>query len=247
MATPGGSHCSCCYSQALCGASAVLFVVKDGNGTACIMANFSADFLTNSNTKSGSKNVSFDLSPNAEALNSNYCDKENASNLSLMIAFGKGHTLTLNFARNATCYSVQMMCFHGLQLNVTYKKDDRTVTRVLSINPGNTSVGGSCTTQLVTLDLQSETITFLVFQFGMSVWVQASQVEDGKFGSVEECQLDENSMPIPITEGRALAWLVLIVLIAYLIGRRGARPATRGFSPAADQQKLQGSVHFPFT
>lgn len=36
------------------GASAV-FVVKDGNGTACIMANFSAAFLTNYDTNSGFK------------------------------------------------------------------------------------------------------------------------------------------------------------------------------------------------
>ena len=37
---------------------------------------------------------------------------------------------------------------------------------------------------------------------------------------VEECQLDENSMLIPIAVGGALAGLVLIVLIAYLIGRK---------------------------
>lgn len=34
------------------GASAV-FVVKNGNGTACIMANFSATFLTSYDTRSG--------------------------------------------------------------------------------------------------------------------------------------------------------------------------------------------------
>lgn len=38
--------------------------------------------------------------------------------------------------------------------------------------------------------------------------------------AVEECQLDENSMLIPIAVGGALAGLVLIVLIAYLIGRK---------------------------
>ena len=38
--------------------------------------------------------------------------------------------------------------------------------------------------------------------------------------SVEECQLDENNMLIPIAVGGALAGLVLIVLIAYLIGRK---------------------------
>lgn len=37
---------------------------------------------------------------------------------------------------------------------------------------------------------------------------------------VEECQLDENNMLIPIIVGAALAGLVLIVLIAYLIGRK---------------------------
>lgn len=40
------------------------------------------------------------------------------------------------------------------------------------------------------------------------------------FSSVEECQLDENNMLIPIIVGAALAGLVLIVLIAYLIGRK---------------------------
>lgn len=38
--------------------------------------------------------------------------------------------------------------------------------------------------------------------------------------TVEECQLDENSMLIPIAVGGALAGLVLIVLLAYLIGRK---------------------------
>lgn len=43
-------------------ASAAMFVVKDGNGTACIMANFSAAFLTSYDTNSGSKVGSLTLS-----------------------------------------------------------------------------------------------------------------------------------------------------------------------------------------
>ncbi|KAF5920336.1 hypothetical protein HPG69_009586 [Diceros bicornis minor] len=380
------------------GASAV-FVVKDGNGTACIMANFSAAFLTSYDTQSGSKNATFDLPSNAEVLNSSSCGKENASDPSLVIAFGRGHTLTLNFARNATRYRVQLMRFvynlsdaqifpnasskdiktveaitdikadinkkyrcvssneihmsnvtvtlhdatiqaylsnnsfskeetrceqdepsptpaptvpphpspspespsvykynvsgtngtcllasMGLQLNITYeRKDNTTVRRVFNINPNKTHVSGSCTTQLVTLELRGEDIILLFFKFGMNatssrfflqeiqlnmtlpdtrgptfeaansslralqatignsykcnaeerlrvsdalyvnifkVWVQAFQVEGDKFGSVEECQLDENNMLIPIAVGGALAGLVLIVLIAYLIGRK---------------------------
>ncbi|KAK2118682.1 hypothetical protein P7K49_000068 [Saguinus oedipus] len=38
--------------------------------------------------------------------------------------------------------------------------------------------------------------------------------------AVEECLLDENNMLIPIAVGGALAGLVLIVLIAYLVGRK---------------------------
>ncbi|KAJ7319768.1 hypothetical protein JRQ81_019279 [Phrynocephalus forsythii] len=53
-----------------------------------------------------------------------------------------------------------------------------------------------------------------------NVQVQAFKIPGGKFGSVEECQMDENNMLIPIIVGAALAGLVLIVLIAYLIGRK---------------------------
>lgn len=38
--------------------------------------------------------------------------------------------------------------------------------------------------------------------------------------SAEECQLDEDDMLIPIVVGAALAGLVVIVLLAYLIGRK---------------------------
>lgn len=36
----------------------------------------------------------------------------------------------------------------------------------------------------------------------------------------EECQVDQDQMLIPIIVGASLAGLVLIVLIAYLIGRK---------------------------
>ncbi|XP_059233466.1 lysosome-associated membrane glycoprotein 1 isoform X2 [Mustela nigripes] len=181
---------------------------------------------------------------------------------------------------NGTCLLASM----GLQLNVTYRQEDNTtVTRVFGINPNKTTAGGSCGPQLVTLELRSDSVSLLAFQFGMNastsryflqgiqlnmtlpdareptfkasnsslralqasignsykcnaeehvqvtdafsvnifkVWVQAFQVQGDKFGSVEECQLDENSMLIPIAVGGALAGLVLIVLIAYLIGRK---------------------------
>nr|XP_020752041.1 lysosome-associated membrane glycoprotein 1 [Odocoileus virginianus texanus] len=380
-------------------ASAV-FVVKNGNGTACVMADFSATFLTSYDTRSGPQNVSFNLPPGAEVSNSSSCGKENASDPSLMITFGRGHMLTLTFTRNATRYKVQLMRFAynlsdtdifpnssstgvktvesvtdikadinktyrcvsdtrvhmgsvtvtlrntaiqaylsgsnfsreetrceqdlptpatptappqpsptpapasptvfrysvngtngtcllvsmGLQLNVTYRTvDNKTVTREFNVNPDNTTFGGNCSATLATLELYDRNLLFLVLQFSLNesssrvflqgvqlnltlpdarghsftasnsslsalqatagssykcdaeqrlrvtstfslnmfrVWVQAFRVDGGKFGPVEECQLDENSMLIPIAVGGALAGLVLIVLIAYLIGRK---------------------------
>ncbi|KAG6938901.1 lysosomal associated membrane protein 1 [Chelydra serpentina] len=59
-----------------------------------------------------------------------------------------------------------------------------------------------------------------VFVNLFNVQVQVFKIDENKFGAVEECQLDENNMVIPIIVGAALAGLVLIVLIAYLIGRK---------------------------
>ncbi|KAK7805731.1 hypothetical protein U0070_010952 [Myodes glareolus] len=93
------------------GASA-LFVVKDNNGTACIMANFSASFWTIYETGQGSKNSTIELPPSAEVLNSSSsCGRGNASESILTVAFGSGYLLTLNFTRNATRYRVQHMRF----------------------------------------------------------------------------------------------------------------------------------------
>lgn len=113
MAAPGGARRLplLLLLAALVHGALAVFVVRDGNGTACVMANFSAAFLTSYGARSGPKNVTFDLPPNATVLNSSSCGTENASDPSLMIAFGRGHILTLNFTRNATRYSVQLISF----------------------------------------------------------------------------------------------------------------------------------------
>ncbi|KAG8521156.1 Lysosome-associated membrane glycoprotein 1 [Galemys pyrenaicus] len=54
----------------------------------------------------------------------------------------------------------------------------------------------------------------------VKAWLQAFQIQGDTFGAAEECPLDQNSMLIPMAVGGALAGLVLVVLIAYLIGRK---------------------------
>lgn len=60
--------------------------------------------------------------------------------------------------------------------------------------------------------------TFSVNTF--KVQVQPFGVTSTQFATAEECQIDEDQMLIPIIVGAALAGLVLIVLVAYLIGRK---------------------------
>ncbi|KAM5180989.1 lysosome-associated membrane glycoprotein 1 [Mantella aurantiaca] len=50
--------------------------------------------------------------------------------------------------------------------------------------------------------------------------IQPFDVDGNKFGPAVECADDQNGMLVPIVVGAALAGLVLIVLIAYLIGRK---------------------------
>uniref|UniRef100_A0A8C6TPQ6 Lysosome-associated membrane glycoprotein 1 n=1 Tax=Neogobius melanostomus TaxID=47308 RepID=A0A8C6TPQ6_9GOBI len=60
--------------------------------------------------------------------------------------------------------------------------------------------------------------TFSINTFRLQV--QPFGVTTTQFASAEECQIDQDQMLIPIIVGAALAGLVLIVLIAYLIGRK---------------------------
>ncbi|NXD83710.1 LAMP1 protein, partial [Halcyon senegalensis] len=181
---------------------------------------------------------------------------------------------------NGTC----VLAYMGLQLNITYlKKDEKMALDLLNFIPHNTTSSGTCntTSALLQLTFEKTSITFhfalnastekfflrgmninttlpseaKVPQFEASnnsmselratvgnsykcsmeenlqvtdkalvnvfnVQVQVFKIDGDKFGAVEECQMDENNMLIPIIVGAALAGLVLIVLIAYLIGRK---------------------------
>ncbi|NXT58120.1 LAMP1 protein, partial [Pluvianellus socialis] len=181
---------------------------------------------------------------------------------------------------NGTCVLASM----GLQLNITYlKKDEKMGLDLLNFIPHNTTSSGTCDNTSAFLNLAFDK-TRVTFRFALNasaekfflqgvnvsttlpseakvpkfeavnnsmselratvgnsykcsaeenlqvtdkalvnvfnVQIQVFKIDGDKFGAVEECQLDENNMLIPIIVGAALAGLVLIVLIAYLIGRK---------------------------
>ncbi|XP_037231699.1 lysosome-associated membrane glycoprotein 1 [Falco biarmicus] len=181
---------------------------------------------------------------------------------------------------NGTC----VLAYMGLQLNITYlKRDEKVGLDLLNFIPHNTTSSGRCDNTSALLNLTFEK-TRVIFHFALNastekfflqgvnvsttlpseakvpnfeawnnsmselratvgnsykcsaeenlqvtdkalvnvfnVQIQVFKIDGDKFGAVEECQLDENNMLIPIIVGAALAGLVLIVLIAYLIGRK---------------------------
>ncbi|ETE73400.1 Lysosome-associated membrane glycoprotein 1 [Ophiophagus hannah] len=135
---------------------------------------------------------------------------------------------------SGTCLLASM----GLQLNLTYSAQNKSIlSKVLNIPP-NAASSGKCEKSISAVN---NSLSALKATIGKSykcvaeetiqvsdkasvnmynVQVQAFKIAGFKFGTVEECQLDENNMLIPIVVGAALAGLVLIVLIAYLIGRK---------------------------
>lgn len=399
MAAPGGARRPLLLLLLLLGlvlGAGAQFVVRSGNGSACVVASFSAAFRVLYDSASGPRNATLELPASARVADASSCG-DSASGPGLTLLFGSGHSLSLDFVGNGSRYGVRRLRFAynlsdasvfpgasaagpvavesdpgiradlgtkyrcdsrrrlrlgdstelwlsnttiqaflangslsrqetrceqdappptsapprpapspetpsvgkynvsdangtcllahvGLQLNVTYLRNDSvTVTRVFSVDPNKTAVGGSCAPQLATLELREADSTTLVLQFALNAsasrfflqgvrlnmtlpdarepsfreangslraleasvghsyrcsaeqrlpvtpaftltvvraWLQAFRVQGGQFGSAEECPLDENSMLIPIAVGGALAGLVLVVLIAYLVGRK---------------------------
>ncbi|XP_064374259.1 lysosome-associated membrane glycoprotein 2 isoform X3 [Dromaius novaehollandiae] len=50
--------------------------------------------------------------------------------------------------------------------------------------------------------------------------IQPFLVKENKFSTAQECSLDDDTILIPIVVGAALAGLIVIIVIAYIIGRR---------------------------
>uniref|UniRef100_A0A3B4ASQ9 Uncharacterized protein n=1 Tax=Periophthalmus magnuspinnatus TaxID=409849 RepID=A0A3B4ASQ9_9GOBI len=67
---------------------------------------------------------------------------------------------------------------------------------------------------------QNYTITKQLTIFTFELQVQPFGVKKESFSTAQECSLDDTSILIPIVVGAALAGLILIVVIAYVIGRR---------------------------
>ncbi|XP_070694192.1 lysosome-associated membrane glycoprotein 1b [Pempheris klunzingeri] len=187
--------------------------VNNSNNTACLLASMGLQLNITFNSDSQNKTVQdvVNLDPNVTK-SSGSCDSDSAY-LRLTTDSEKTN-LTLFFTLNTTSNK-----YHLSEVSLTANWPDMKVpfsahNRSLDYLRGTLGYSYMCReeqTLAVTQDLSINTFQVQVQPFGLS---------GNQFGTAEECQLDEDDMLIPIIVGAALAGLVLIVLLAYLIGRK---------------------------
>ncbi|KAL6117490.1 lamp2 [Pungitius sinensis] len=173
-------------------------VKPDENSTACLMADFGL--------RIGFKTVEMNFEPNGTT-SSGSC----GVNSSQLVLVSNAVTITLTFLNDTKK-------FHLHALNVTGKTSSGVAFSEANTNLSlwEAAVGSSymCNKE------QNYTITEALTLYTFDLRVQPFGVKKGVFSTAHECSLDDTSILIPIIVGAALAGLILIVVIAYVIGRR---------------------------
>uniref|UniRef100_A0A674GUM6 Lysosome-associated membrane glycoprotein 1 n=1 Tax=Taeniopygia guttata TaxID=59729 RepID=A0A674GUM6_TAEGU len=88
------------------------FEVKDSSGKVCILADLTVAFSVEYKTNVQKEFVHFFLPQNASVDSQSSCGKDNASHPILVLDFGGGHSLSLNFSESADKYQVEELVFH---------------------------------------------------------------------------------------------------------------------------------------
>ncbi|KAM6923425.1 lysosome-associated membrane glycoprotein 2 [Xenentodon cancila] len=182
------------------------YVLKsEENSTACLLANFGLRFAF----KQGEKYQEMNLEPNGTKT-SGFCGV-NSSELVL-----ESDVMTINFT-----FINDTKKFRLHALNVTAKSSSGVFAEVnTNLSVWEAAVGSSymCNKE------QNYTITNQLILYTFNLRVQPFGVKKGVFSTAEECFLDSDlSFLVPIAVGVALSFLIVLVLISYLIGRRKSR------------------------
>ncbi|XP_060039748.1 lysosome-associated membrane glycoprotein 1 [Erinaceus europaeus] len=187
------------------------FNVSGANGT-CLLASLALQLhVTYQHKDNATAEGVFNISPNQTTARGTCSPRL----VTLQLQSPGVSELELSFALNATS---SRFFLRGVQLTMTLPDARDPTFRAAngSLRALEASVGRSYRCNAG----QQVRVTAALSLHLSHVWVQAFRVDGGQFGAAEECALDENSMLIPVAVGGALAGLVLIVLVAYLIGRR---------------------------
>ncbi|CAL1262306.1 unnamed protein product [Larinioides sclopetarius] len=179
--------------------------ITDGNVT-CIRAELQIGF----NINLGEEKISLALSPNASAAGSD-CNGSNGTQV--LALTGKNYGLTFIFAKDSSNVYVE-------HLVLTYGTSRGEEVFYNSSKLFQVKVGNSYQCKTEDAILMGNT-TMEIYHIHIQAFGTA---EENGFNTAEECELDDKVNDIiPIAVACALAALIIVVLIAYLVGRRRSR------------------------
>lgn len=189
------------------------YKVAGSNGTTCLMASMGLQLNLTFSSASLNKTVQevMNLQPNVTK-SSGSCDSESAS--LRLTTDGEKTNLTFIFTLNTTSNKYHLSEVSLSAAWTDMKEPFFAQNRSLDYLRGTLGYSYMCReeqTLIVAPNLSINTFQVQLQPFGLT---------GDQYGAAEECQLDEDDMLIPIIVGAALAGLVLIVLLAYLIGRK---------------------------
>lgn len=144
----------------------------------------------------------------------------------LALRFYRNYTLTLVFFKNATVYLGDVTAHFNMDPvhfpNASQPRQEITVRNntlmMYSVPEGRSYHCAADQAVYIGAGL-----TLDVISVQMQAFINATTQQPGQFGAAVECAAGDISNIVPIAVGAALAALVIIVLIAYLIGRSKSR------------------------
>ncbi|XP_026176042.1 lysosome-associated membrane glycoprotein 1a isoform X2 [Mastacembelus armatus] len=188
------------------------YSVKNSNGTICLLAQMGLQLNVSYMSVSQNKTVQnvLNLNPNLTS-SSGSCE---ASRATLVLTQEQSTTLNFTFTMNSTSNK-----YHLSEISLFANWPNMTTPFIAS----NTSLNYLRSTLGHSYMCNAEQTLVVIPAFSLNTFrlqVQPFGVTTNQFATAEDCQIDQDQMLIPIIVGAALAGLVLIVLVAYLIGRR---------------------------
>eukprot|EP00064_Thunnus_orientalis_P013670 superscaffoldBa00002263_g13710 len=188
------------------------YSISNGNGTVCLLAQMGLQLNVSYFSVSQNKTIQeiINLTPNLTS-SSGSCE---ASSATLVLTQEQATRLSFTFTLNSTTNK-----YHLSGMNLRANWSDMTAPFSVS----NTSLDYLRSTLGRSYMCNAEQTLVVAQTFSLNTFrlqVQPFGVTTNQFATAEECQMDQDQMLIPIIVGAALAGLVLIVLIAYLIGRK---------------------------
>ncbi|XP_028258357.1 lysosome-associated membrane glycoprotein 1a [Parambassis ranga] len=188
------------------------YTLNSINGTVCLLAHMGLQLNFSYFSQAQNKTVVelSNINPNQTSV-SGSCG---ASSATLIVTQEQITTLTFAFTLNSTTNK-----YHLSGITLLANRTDMSAP----FSASNTSLDYLQSTLGRSYMCSAEQTLVVVPVFSLNTFrlqVQPFGVTTDQFATAEECQMDQDQMLIPIIVGAALAGLVLIILIAYLIGRK---------------------------